>query len=33
MPLTDKVSDDGVSFLQIHANGTSSDMGHIATLL
>ena len=33
MPLTDKVSDDGVSFLQMHANGTSSDMGHIATLL
>lgn len=33
MPLTDKVSDDGRSFTQLHANGMSSDMGHIATLL
>lgn len=33
MPLTDKVSDDWISFTQLHANGMSSDMGHIATLL
>ncbi len=33
MPLTDKVSDAGRSYLQMHANGMSSDMGHVATLL
>ena len=33
LPWIDKVSDDWTSFLNMHANGMSSDMGHIATLL
>ena len=33
LPWVDKVSDDWTSFLNMHANGMSSDMGHIATLL
>lgn len=33
LPWLDKVSNDWTSFLNIHANGMASDMGHIATLL
>lgn len=33
LPWLDKVSDEGTSFLNMHANGMTSDMGHIATLL
>lgn len=33
LPKIDKVSDDGISFTQMYANGTTSEMGHIATLL
>ena len=33
LPWLDKVSDDWTSFLNMHANGMSSDMWHIATLL
>ena len=33
LPWLDNVSNDWTSFLNMHANGMSSDMGHIATLL
>ena len=33
LPWLDKVSNDWTSFLNMHANGMASDMGHIATLL
>ena len=33
LPWLDNVSNDWTSFLNMHANGMTSDMGHIATLL
>ena len=33
MPWIDQVSNDWTAFINMHANGMSSDMGHIATLL
>lgn len=33
LPWVDAVSNDGTSFLNMHANGMASDMWHIATLL
>jgi len=33
LPLIDKISDDWVALTHLHANGMSSDMWHIATLL
>jgi GH35 family endo-1,4-beta-xylanase len=33
LPWLDNVSNDWTSFLNMHANGMSSDMGHMSTLL